>query len=181
MEQLDARKIAIRYAKALLEAADEQGQYGEVSQNMFTLQRLYLEVPELNRFFANPAIPDEEKRAVIQEHFQGGLAPLTANLLTLLVDNDRIVLLPELIQAAIDLVHQREGVAQAEVIVPIAMKPGLEQKMKTTLEKLFGYQQVDLNVKVDPGILAGAIIKIGDKIIDGSYHGKLETLRRQVG
>jgi F-type H+-transporting ATPase subunit delta len=181
MELLDARKIASRYAKALIEAADEQGQLDAVTQDIERLQRVYLEVPELNRFFANPAIPVADKQDVVKKQFHKGLSSMMGNLFSLLVENDRIAILPEILQAAVEIIRKRDGIAQAEVTVPIALSDALEKKMRKTLEKLFGYQQVELNIKVDPAILAGAVVKIGDKIIDGSYHGKLETLRRQVG
>lgn len=181
MEQLEARKIAARYAKALLDAADEQKALDKVTDNINALQRVYLEVPELNRFFSNPVIPTEEKKAVVEKQFQSNLHAITANLLNLLVENDRISLLPELITLYLELIQQREGIAQAEVIVPVPLKDKQEKALRSTLEKIFGYRQVEINSKVDPSILAGAIVKIGDKIIDGSYHGKLEMLRRQVG
>lgn len=181
MELLDSRKIASRYAKALLEAAEEQGELGNITDNMRLLQRIYLEVPELNRFFSDPVIPATEKKTVVQSQFKQGVAPIVGNLLELLTANDRIGLLPEIIEIYIDLINQKEGIAKAEVTVPVAMSDKLEGQLRSTLERLFGYQHVELSIKVDPAIIAGAIVRIGDKIIDGSYHGKLEMLRRQVG
>lgn len=181
MEQLESRKIASRYAKALLEAGQEQDDLESITDSLTRLQRIYLEVPELNRFFANPVIPVAEKQSLIQKQFKKGLMPLVGNLLELLIENDRLGLLPEIIEVYIQLIQAREGIAHADVTVPLSISEKQENRLRTMLEKCFGYQQVELNTKVDPSIIAGVIVKIGDKIIDGSYHGKLEMLRRQVG
>ncbi len=181
MPQLENRKVAQRYAKALMECAEEQGQWEKVTAGMDQLHRLYLEVPEMNRFFSNPVIPLAEKTAVYQEEMAQALPPLVANLLQLLLDNERMALLPEILEAVLALVQAQQGLVQAEVTVPVPLDDALEKKLRKTLETVFEYQKVELNVKVDPAILAGATIRLGDKLIDGSYLGKLEMLRKQVG
>jgi len=181
MDQLATQKIAHKYAKALLEAASETNAVDPVNDVIQQLERLYLDVPTLNSFFANPAIPAEEKKAIIEKKFQKGVQPLVANLLTLVAENDRLALLPDILSAFMELMNERNGIVKADVTVPVAIDTKLEKKLKQNLEAVFGYSQVDLHITVDPGILAGAIVKIGDKLIDGSYHGKLEMLRRQIG
>ncbi len=181
MDQLESQKIAFKYAKALMDAAIEQSELKAVSKDVHLLQSLYLDVPELKQFFGNPAIPVSEKQGVVEKQFKKGTSPMVGNLLQLLVENDRIALLPEILNCYIELFNLREGIAKAEVTVPVSISDDLERKLRSTLETLFGYQQVELNVTVDPAIIAGAIVRVGDKIIDGSYYGKLETLRRQVG
>lgn len=179
--QAEIQKIALRYARALLEAAKEQGQFDKVKTEMGQLQRIYLEIPELKSFMANPAIPAAEKEDLLAKQFQKALSPLVGNFLMLLLENDRLELLPEMVQSILDLIHTEEGIATAEVTVPVAISEDLENRLSNTLEKMFGYQKVELNIKVDPAIIAGAIVHIKDKMIDGSYHGKLEMLKRQVG
>lgn len=181
MEQLEARKIAFRYARALFDAALEQQSLETVIRDAGSLSRIYLDVPELADFFANPGIPLDEKKMLLNSRIKTGLTPLTANLLDLLTDNDRLVVLPEILTVFKELHHNHAGIARAEVTVAAAITPGIEDKLKASLEKVFGYKQVELTTTVNPGIIAGAIVRIGDKIIDGSYRGKLEMLKRQVG
>ncbi len=181
MEQLESRKIALRYARALFEAAQETNEMAYVTENIGRLRQLYQDVPEMNAFFQNPMIPASEKRDLIETHFKQNLSPMIGNFLNILIENDRVAVLQEILEAYIEMVREKEGIVQAEVTVPVELEPKLEQKLQSTLESLFGYQQVEIKTIVDPAIIAGAVVKIGDKIIDGSYHGKLETLRRQVG
>lgn len=181
MEQIESRKIALRYAKALLEAAQEQRALDSTTESIRQLQGIYLEVPELSAFFTNPGIPAPEKQSILEKQFKKGIAPMVGNLLDLLASNERIGLLPEVMEGFIQLVKEKEGIASAEVTVPVAMSAGQENRLRTALEGLFGYQQVELSITVDPAIIAGVVVKVGDKLIDGSYHGKLEMLRRQVG
>ncbi len=181
MEQLEARKIALRYAKALLDAAQEENTLSELRVSLTSLRQIYQELPEFRRFFDNPAIPLSEKQDLVEKHLKKGVSPLVGNLLSLLVENERLDILSEVLDVSLELLNQREGIAKAQFIVPVPITATLEKKVRTTLEQLFGYQQVELETTVDSTILAGAIVKIGDKIIDGSYHSKLEMLRRQVG
>lgn len=181
LSQLENQKIASRYAKALFEAAQEQGQLDKVTKDIQSLQGLYQDLPELSGFFANPVISVEDKQGVVDAKFKSSLTPLTTNLLNLLVQNERISVLPAILFAYTELYQKHQGIAKAEVTIPVAMSSKLENQFRETLEKAFGYKQVELETRIDPAIIAGAIVKIGDKIIDGSYLGKLETLRRQVG
>lgn len=177
----DFTKAAGRYAKALLDAAQEQNNMAAVRQDLDALSRLVLEVPELMGFLTNPMIPDVEKHAVVREKLQSGLNPLFARLLDVLLENDRLALLPYVLEESRKELAQRDGVVTAYVTVPVVLNEDLQSRLRQTLQSTFGYRRVDLDVRVEPAILAGAIVKIGDQLIDGSYSGKLETLRKQVG
>jgi len=177
----DNTKAASRYAKALLDAATEMNAVSAIRDDLQALSRLVLEVPELMSFLTNPMIPDVEKRAIVREKLQSGLQPLFARLLDVLLENDRLSLLPNVLDEAQKALAQRDGVVTAQVTVPVDLDDSLQARLRQTLQSTFGYRHVDLDVRVEPSILAGAIVKIGDQLIDGSYIGKLETLRKQVG
>jgi F-type H+-transporting ATPase subunit delta len=181
LSQLDMAKVASRYAKALLESAIAENTWDLVQENLGQLQRLALDVPELNAFLASPVLPVSDKQAVLAQYVQTAVSPMVWKLLNILLENNRIALLPQVIESAQAMMQERNGITQADVTVPAAISPSLEAQFVKALETQFGYRQVLLNVTVDPDILAGAIVKIGDKLIDGSYYGKLEMLRRQVG
>ena len=181
MDKLESRKVATRYARALFEAAAEQNDSDAVAQSMQSLISIYAQLPELQAFFENPGLPAAEKSDILNRQFKRGVSPLVASLLDLLMTNERIALLPDIAQVYTELQREHQGIAEAEVIVPVAMDDYLEGRMRSTLEKLFGYRQVELKTTVDPSMIAGAIVKIGDKIIDGSYRGKLDLLTKQIG
>lgn len=181
MEQLDTRKIATRYAKALFEASNEAGEQESIQSAIDTWVSVFTEVPDLAAFFANPIIPMAEKKALLTEQFSEKTPDLLLKIVDLLFENDRIGLLGDVLTVYQELSRAALGIARAEVTVPVSIPATLETKLVASLKKAFGYKQVELTTTVDPDIIAGAIVRIGDKIIDGSYRGKLDMLKRQVG
>jgi len=69
--------------------------------------------------------------------------------------------------------------AQAEVVSAIELEEELRNRIRKTLETTFGFSRVDIQNRVDPGLLGGVIIKLQDQVIDGSYIGRLEEMRKQ--
>lgn len=181
--RLEEGKIAAQYARALFESAAESGDASlrDVSKSLGDLSQLLQAVPEFLNFFANPALPAPEKHEVLKKQFQGKLPELLYNLLLVMQENDRLSVLPDLIARYEALLQERNQSAVAEVVTAVELSSALEKKVTTVLKKAYGLNEVVVQNRVDPGILGGAIIKIHDKVIDGSFVGKLEALRKQIG
>jgi F-type H+-transporting ATPase subunit delta len=181
--RLEEGKIAAQYARALFESAVEAGDAAvrDVSKSLAELGQLLHDVPEFLDFFANPALPATEKHEILKKQFQGKVPALVFNLLLVMQDNDRLSALPDLITRYEALQQERNHSAVAEVVTAVELSSALEKKMTTVLKKAYGLNEVIIQNRVDPGILGGAIIKIHDKVIDGSFVGKLEALRKQMG
>lgn len=181
--RLEEMKIAARYARAIFESAVDAGDAVEkdVTQSIQTLGQLFEEVTDLDPFFKNPAIPHTEKLDFIQKQFNQNVPELVYNLLLIMLENDRLAVFPALAKRVAELSNERHQIAVAEVITAVELPKSLEKKFETVLKKRYGLSEVTLQKRVDPGILGGAIIKIQDKVIDGSFVGKLETLRKQIG
>lgn len=179
--RLEESKIAARYAKALFDGALETKVLDKVYKDLCALRDLFHAVPGITGFLTNPAIPQTERTSFIQEQFEKKVQPLVYNLIKLMEENDRITALPSTIDRFEEILNERNRVATAEVVTAVELSEKLESKLCKTLESMFGLSEVNLHKRVDPGILGGAIVKIQDKVIDGSYVGKLEALRKQVG
>lgn len=181
--RLEEGKIAAQYARAIFESAVEAGDATEkdVTKAIRDLGALVDKVPDLLPFFKNPAIPTTEKQSFLETQFKKKTPELVYNLLLVMLDNDRLSVLPALVERYEALYNERHQIAVAEVVTAVELSSGLQKKFETVLKKAYGLSQVSLQNRVDPGILGGAIIKIHDKVIDGSFVGKLETLRKQIG
>jgi F-type H+-transporting ATPase subunit delta len=181
--RLEEMKIAARYARAVFESAVEAGDAVEkdVTRSIKELGEVFEEIPALGDFFKNPAIPAAEKLDLLKTQTQKKVPELVYNLLLVMLENDRLSVFPALAKRVEELSNERHQVAVAEVITAVELPKSLEKKFETVLKKRYGLSQVTLQKRVDPGILGGAIIKIQDKVIDGSFVGKLETLRKQIG
>jgi len=177
--RMDDHKIAARYAKALFTSTLPTGEIEKVTQDLSLVKELFDAVPSLQRFLENPAVSMQEKQDFVDEQFGQNIGGWTLRLLKLLVENKRVSIFSPLVEQFNALVMQQENAAHAEVVSAIELEEELRTRISKTLEATFGYSRVDLQNRVDPGLLGGIIIKLQDRVIDGSYVGRLEELRKQ--
>lgn len=181
--QLEVQKIAQRYAKALFELVVEQG--GSDLQPLYDWFGVFSNVvshdPAFAKFLANPTCAATDKQALLKESFKTNGIKSLEQLIALLTENERLHVLDAIGQHFSRLVDDRNRVQDAYVTVPIPLNEALTKRFEDRLKEVFKLQQVRLHVTVDPAILAGAVVKLGDKLIDGSAQGKLKMLSKQVG
>lgn len=178
--RLENNKVASRYAKALFESTLESGEASQVSADLVSVNTLMAQVPALVSFLENPGVSQEEKLQLLDQQIAQSVSPWVSRLLKLLVENNRIAIFPQLVTQFNDCINQRENTTQAEVVSAVELEEELRSRIRKTLESTFGFSRVDVENRVDPGLLGGVIIKIQDQVIDGSYVGRLEELRKQI-
>ena len=171
---------AQRYATALAEAAFEQGATEAVREQFGKFLRLTQESAELKNFLANPAVELEGKHGAVEElAARLGATKIVRNFLLVLVDHDRIPLLPEIHKAFHNLILEREGLAEAQVTSAVQLAPAQRKELLAALERLTG-KKMEARYAVDPAVMGGAIVRIGSTIYDGSVRTRLERLRTQL-
>jgi len=179
-DRLGNSKVASRYAKALFEGTLSAGQTNAVLRDLSEVNTVFNTVPVLVGFLENPGVPLAEKMTLMDQQFAKSVNPWVARLLKLLVENNRIAIFPHLVQQFEALINKQENTTQAEVVSAIELEDELRTRIRKTLESTFGFNRVDIQNRVDPGLLGGVIVKIQDRVIDGSYVGRLEELRKQI-
>lgn len=179
-KRLENNKVAARYAKALFESTLESGEVKQVADDLSSVNSLMAQVPTLISFLENPGVSQVEKLQLLDQQIAKSVSPWVSRLLKLLVENNRIAIFPQLVTQFNEIINQRENTAQAEVVSAIELEEELRNRIRKTLESTFGFSRVDLENRVDPGLLGGVIIKLQDQVIDGSYVGRLEELRKQI-
>ncbi len=178
--KVEDNQIAARYAKALFDLAEEQGALDSALSDMLALKKILKSIPDLEIFIVNPGIPQAEKLNFVKEQFESKVSPMIGNLLKLMVENDRFPLITLVSNKYEEMVNKHQNIGSAEIITATTLEAKLESKLEQTLKSLYGFSKVNLTQKVDPAILGGAIIKVQDKVIDGSFAGKLNELKKQV-
>lgn len=170
-------RIARRYAQAAFEVARERGQ---VEGWLNELERLVelLEGTEAGAFLAAPHIPFEAKQQFIGQALAGFL-PEVRNLVLLLVRRQRIRLLRRIFEEFSQLANEYRGVVVAEVTSAVPLEDADKAVIIRQLSELTG-KRVILRTHVDPAILGGLIVRVGDKLIDGSVRTRLERLREAL-
>jgi len=169
-------RAAIRYAKATLSLALEQGKADTIHADMkFVLQSIAKE-KELQDFLQSPVIKSEVKKAALKEVFAEADA-VTARLIEVLVDNKRVALLNEVAEKYITLYNEQKGAQTAIVTTAVPLTDALESKVLEKVKELTG-KEVNLENKIDESIIGGFILRVGDLQYDTSIAGKLSDLKR---
>ena len=169
--------VAGRYASALFDLAREEGQIDSVGKELDNFQALLDESADLRRLIKSPVISAEEQdRAIDSVLKKAGIGGLAGNLIRLTASNRRLFVLPQMIRAYRSLVAEHKGIVSAEV--RLAETPSTEQldTIKTAIREMAG-SDVDLDVKIDPALIGGLVVKIGSRMVDASLKTKLNSIR----
>lgn len=171
-------RAAIRYAKAILDMAQASGAAGNVNDDMALIASTIKDNAELSGFVSSPVIKAEVKLAALKEVF-AGTQNITQGLFQLLQENKRfdiLSLIAEQYKAQYDAAN---GVEVATVTTAIELSAELEAKVMAKIKE-FTDKKVSIKNIVDPSIIGGFILRIGDKQFNASVANRLTTLRREL-
>lgn len=172
--------ISRRYAKALLELAEEAKQTPAVHKALAAFAETWASSDTLRDLFENPSVSAESRGKVLdQVATRLAAPPLLKNTLKLLADRGRMALLPELAAAFNGLAQTATGQVEAEVTTASPMPEKYYLELQKVLEKVTG-KKVLVVRKQDPSIIAGVITRVGDKVFDGSVRNRLTELKEQL-
>jgi F-type H+-transporting ATPase subunit delta len=172
-------RIARRYATALLKLAQEQQQHTTVYEELCWLRSLVQSSPELRAFLRNPVIRGERKRAIFHELFHGRVSPLLLQFLFLLVEKRREALLPTIITAYEELYFQYTDRLAVTVRSAVPLEEQLRERLLQALHERTGKTIVP-TFDVEPDLLGGVQLQIGDTVIDGTLRHALQRLRSEL-
>ena len=174
------RSASLQYATALADIALEQGAAEAVRKQLTEFGAAYAESAELRNVLANPAVIPAAKHGVIEKlAARLGASRIVRNFLFVVVDNQRTHLLPEILQTFEDVLRQRQGVAEAEVASAAELTAPQKTQLQQTLERLTG-RKIQANYSLDPALLGGVVVRIGDTIYDGSVRSRLNQMRARL-
>lgn len=174
------RAAAKRYAQALLDVAERQEQLDQTEQELSVFAALVENQPLLKKSLLNPAVPPAPKRAVVAALLEraGGHSELTARMLTLLAERDRLGLLGEVLDVYRDLLMSHRGVVRAQITTAEPLGAQRVEEIARRLETATG-KQVMVETATDPSVVGGLVTQIGSTVWDGSIARHLARLRRR--
>jgi F-type H+-transporting ATPase subunit delta len=135
--------------------------------------------PKLRRFLESPRLSAEQKSGVLGRAFQDRFPRLLVRFLQMLVAKGRQMLLPQIVTEYYNLLDEAEGRVHARVTVAREQSAEDEAAMTAQLSKALGKQVVP-HVAVNPAILGGVVVKVGDTVMDGSVRRRLSLLRTRM-
>jgi F-type H+-transporting ATPase subunit delta len=169
-----------QYAMALADVAMAQGAADAVTQQVVGFGALYAESAELRNFLSSPAVTREAKHRVIEKLLaRVGGSKIARNFLLVVVDHQRTHLLPEIIAAVQEEIRQRQGITEAQVSSAVELSKAQKAEMEFTLERLTG-KRVEAKFSLEPSLLGGAVVRLGDTVYDGSLRSRLNKLRARL-
>jgi F-type H+-transporting ATPase subunit delta len=166
------------YARALFQAAEEEGKLERVAEDVRALATAFDEVPALRRFLRNPQVDPPEKAAVLAE-ITAEADELVRNFVRLIAEKGRAGELPEIeaeLQALVDRAQNRLAV---ELTTAHELSEEDAGSIVETIEKASG-RTVEAARSVDPSLIGGIVLQIGSFRADGSVRGRLERLRHEL-
>jgi F-type H+-transporting ATPase subunit delta len=176
---MSSTRAAIRYAKAILEIADSKKVASEVSADMALIAKTITGNSELSSFIQNPLIVTDTKKDVVSEVFVSVNA-VTKSLFQLLLENKRFEILDGIAAEYNKLFDIMNGVEVAKVTTAIPMDAALEAKVLAKIATFSSSKKITIENTVDPSIIGGFILRIGDKQYNASIADRLQVLKREL-
>lgn len=166
-------------AEAMLAEAEAQGRIDAVEEELFRFTRVLASSSDLQVLLTNPAVPDATKAQVVTDLLEDRAQPETVALVTHAVAHAGGRRVSDVLDELVDLASTRREQLLADVRVPVALSDEQRTRLSAALSRIYG-RPVTLAVSVEPDLLGGAVVRIGDEIIDGSVASKLADARRRL-
>ena len=174
------RAVAMRYARALFEVSQKDGDRERVERELSAFVAMMHGHALLNSSLVRPAVPPSSKRALVDALTAraGDPSAITVRLLSLLAERDRLTLLSEILDIYRDRLMDLRGVVRARITTASPLPEDRVQIIARNLETATG-KQVMVETAVDPAVIGGAVTQIESTVFDGSIARHLARLRQR--
>jgi F-type H+-transporting ATPase subunit delta len=169
---------ARRYAEAAFQLATRDDTFDAWAKDLATVNELVGD-ERIARIVSNPSVPRAEREATLDRLLAKRVSPLVLNIVRLLDQRGRLTLLPAIAAEFTRLLDAKRGVVAATVTSAAPLEKDEIKEIAARLETMTG-QTVKLATAVDPSLIGGLTVRVGDRMIDASVRGRLERLRDQL-
>lgn len=171
--------VAKRYAKALFEVAQAKGKTADAANDLRSVIEVLHGIPDLKKLIEHPKMDTSVKNDLLKQSFEGKVAEEVLNLLMLLVDRKRADIIEDVQKQYEKLASEALGHAIAIVYTPKALDDQDKARVAEQFGKLTG-KTIEIDNVIDPSLLGGLKVRIGDKLFDGSLSSKLDKLQKSL-
>ena len=169
-------QVGRRYSKAIFEIAEEKNQVKEIYEMLNSAMVLYRTDKEFKNFILNPLIDNEQKKSVLNKIF-GKDNSENLNILLYILDKGRMNCIKYIVAEYLKIYYKKNRILDVRATFTKELTEEQKKKLIDKLSQKTG-KEINLEVKIDKNILGGGIIRIGDKIIDGSIRRELDNWKR---
>lgn len=171
-------KISVRYSRALFQSAVENGILDKVDQDMKLVLEL-CRVPEVINFLKSPIIVPSKKTGIIHKLLGENVDKSTLSLIDIIVKNGRESSLPAIARAFIHETLKHKGVTGSLLTTAVKVDDEVREKIVSLIEEIFK-TKISLSDNVDPDIIGGFVLRVGDNYVDASIRNKLRKISREL-
>jgi F-type H+-transporting ATPase subunit delta len=165
--------------EASLDAADARGELDSVEDELFRFGRIVDADDELGRILSDRSAPAEGKAELLDRLLSGKVSPITEQLLRNVLTGPYVGHAVDAIERLSDQANRRRGQSTARVTTAVPLTAAQERRLSDVLRRLYG-RTVGLQVTVDPSVLGGLVVQVGDEVIDGSIAHRLDEAGRRL-
>lgn len=174
-----AELVSKTYSEALFEVALEEDKIDLFLDEINFVADSLKEFPEFQELIKSPTITKGEKKDIVKEVYGGKLSQEMLNFLMIIIDKSRAGFIEGMRDVFVDKVNDHKGIVEAVAITAVPLSDEDKNKLVAKLEQVTG-KTVKLSNEIDKSILGGVMVKIGDKVIDGTLKGKLDNIKDEL-
>jgi F-type H+-transporting ATPase subunit delta len=172
--------LARGYAQALFQVARAEGALEAVEDELFRFARIVENETRLRESLTDVGLPPEQRVKMVQELLGPKASPHTTNIISFLVQQGRARELSKIIDSLVELAAEERNKAVAEVRSAVPLDGDTRDKLKDAIARATG-KQVELKVLVDPAVVGGLLVRVGDQVFDGTVRRRLQMAREHIG
>jgi F-type H+-transporting ATPase subunit delta len=170
--------MAGRYAGALFDLAREANAIDSVKTDLEQFDAMIAGSPDLTRLVRSPVFGvDDQLKAISAILDKAKIKGLAANFLRVITNNRRLFALRDMIRGYRTLVARHKGEVSAQITVAEKLSDKNLDALKSALKSVTGGKDIDMDVKIDPAIIGGLIVKVGSRMVDSSLRTKLNSIK----
>lgn len=175
-----ARSVKAVYADALFSLAEENGETDSLMEEIRTLTSVFAENTQFCKIMAHPQIAGTEKRKLLSSVFEGQVSGTMLGFLQLMAEKNHFSEVPAVFGEYEAYWYEKHNIGIAHVTSAMELTDAQKQKIHQRLQATTSYHTVEERYAVDPSLIGGIVVRIGDRVADGSIKHRLERLTAEL-
>ncbi|HKL34037.1 MAG TPA: ATP synthase F1 subunit delta [Tangfeifania sp.] len=171
--------IAVRYARAVFSLAKEKEIIDSLKNDMELIHGVCKDSADFNLLLKSPVIRTSQKTRLISQIFKNKVHPVTLNFLLLITRNNRETFIQAISRDALDFIRREKNIKPAILTTAIAIDKAFISEIEKIMEKELG-GKIELTSRVNPDIIGGLILRVGDKQLDASIKTQLRNIKQDL-
>lgn len=173
-------RSAIRYAKALMQLANEKGKTDMIIIDVKSIIECVNQNKDFRLLLASPLVKADKKKEIFDSIFQNKIDDLTLSFVKQIVDQKRENILAVICQMVVEEYNKSKNIAKVEITTAVKLNEKSKSHIIQLLKSTYNYSEIEMSEKVDKNIIGGVVMRIGDRQLDASLKGQLQNIEKEL-